>query len=233
MLPKTILISGSSSVGKTAVCKWILKHLLLSNIKPIVCKIDCLSSSDKDIYKELNIPVITAISNDICPDHFLVSNLPELWNFTQTKKADYLIIETAGLCNRCSPATKNMIAGCVIDATSSIKTASRLGPMVYEADFICISKIDMVSQAEREILEYKIKEVNANAKIFFIDGLVGYGSEFLTNYLINCVLDMKDEDTLRHSMPSGICSYCIGEHRVGSKYQQGVITKIDFKDVDV
>ena len=29
-------------------------------------------------------------------------------------------------------------------------------------------------------------------------------------------------------MPSGVCSYCVGETRVGSAYQQGVVGKIDF-----
>ena len=38
------------------------------------------------------------------------------------------------------------------------------------------------------------------------------------------------EDTLRHTMPSGVCSYCVGETRVGTAYQQGVVGKIDFKE---
>lgn len=36
------------------------------------------------------------------------------------------------------------------------------------------------------------------------------------------------EDSLRGAMPSGVCSYCVGETRVGSAYQQGVVGKIDF-----
>ncbi|MFR6375349.1 MAG: hypothetical protein ACLUN5_02130 [Oscillospiraceae bacterium] len=37
-------------------------------------------------------------------------------------------------------------------------------------------------------------------------------------------------DILRHSMPSGVCSYCVGEQRIGSAYQQGVVGKIDFEE---
>ena len=35
---------------------------------------------------------------------------------------------------------------------------------------------------------------------------------------------------LRHTMPAGVCSYCVGEQRVGTAFQQGVVGKIDFKE---
>ena len=31
-------------------------------------------------------------------------------------------------------------------------------------------------------------------------------------------------------MPAGVCSYCVGEQRVGTAFQQGVVGKIDFKE---
>lgn len=39
-----------------------------------------------------------------------------------------------------------------------------------------------------------------------------------------------DHFLVRHTMPSGVCSYCVGETRVGTAYQQGVVGKIDFKE---
>ena len=131
-----------------------------------------------------------------------------------------LLIETAGLCHRCSPATEQMAAGCVLDCTSSCHAPAQLGPMLTYADFVVLTKIDMVSQAEREIILWKIKELNPTAKLFTVDGLTGYGAEGLADWLSCFSKETNfDDDVLRHSMPSGVCSYCVGEKRVGSAYQ--------------
>lgn len=42
-----------------------------------------------------------------------------------------------------------------------------------------------------------------------------------------------ERDALRHTMPSGVCSYCVGERRVGSAFQQGVVGKISFEEAPV
>ena len=117
----------------------------------------------------MNIPYVVGISGDICPDHFLVSNLLELYHWADEKQSDVLLIETAGLCHRCSPATEQMAAGCVLDCTSSCHAPAQLGPMLTYADFVVLTKIDMVSQAEREIILWKIKELNPTAKLFTVE----------------------------------------------------------------
>lgn len=227
---KTILISGSSSVGKTALIKNLIPHLKTKGLFPSIAKIDCLATDDDLIYKKLSIPYIVGLSKDICPDHFLISNLNELTLWAKNKNSNLLIIETAGLCNRCSPATNKTLHICVCDCTSSFKTPKKLGPMLSESDAIVLSKIDMVSQAEREIISYNIKKINPNSNIFFIDGLVGFGVELISNYINNIPFPSSSDDhLLRHSMPSGVCSYCIGECRIGDEFQQGIVSKINFR----
>ena len=98
---KTILISGSSSVGKTALIKHLIPHLKSKNLNTSICKIDCLATDDDLVYRNLDVPYMVGLSKDICPDHFLISNLNELMIWANNKKSDVLIIETAGLCNRC------------------------------------------------------------------------------------------------------------------------------------
>ncbi len=226
---KTILLSGSSAVGKTSCLKHILKGLSENSETPCVCKIDCIKTEDHITIRNLGFECIAGIGGDICPDHFLVSNLPELFEWATKLEKSTLIIETAGLCHRCSPATKKMIAGCVIDATASSKAPSTLGPMLTNADFIILTKIDMVSQAEREIFSWKIKELNPDAEIFPVDSIAGYGIEKLVSWLKNQkAVDTFEGDRLRFTMPSGVCSYCVGETRVGEKFQQGVTAKINF-----
>ena len=229
MLDHIFLFSGASAVGKTSVLRSLIPLLQHKGAGPCVCKIDCLQSEDASVFAEMNLPCVTGLSEDICPDHFLVSNLPELWDWANSQGCDTLVIETAGLCHRCSPATTHMIAGCVLDCTASCKAPGQLGPMLTQADFVVLTKRDMVSQAELEIISWKISELNPKAALFPVDGLAGYGADRLAQWLLeqpsNCG---SREDELRHTMPSGVCSYCVGERRVGGAFQQGVVGKINF-----
>lgn len=228
---RIILFSGASAVGKTAVIKALLPDLLAQKTRPCVCKIDCLQTQDDRLFKALGLPCVTGLSQDICPDHFLVSNLPELWRWADRLGCDTLLIETAGLCHRCSPASRKMTAGCVLDCTASSKAPAQLGPMLSQADFIALTKIDMVSQAEREIIIWQLKQINPAAEIFTIDGLAGYGAQPLARWLCERPVQQDFEnDILRHTMPGGVCSYCVGECRVGSAFQQGVVGKINFEE---
>lgn len=224
-----ILFSGASAVGKTAVLRSLLPLLEQSGFSPCVCKIDCLHSQDDAVFRALDLPCVTGLSGDICPDHFLVSNLPELWDWADRLGRRTLIIETAGLCHRCSPATAKMAAGCVLDCTASCRAPDQLGPMLTQADFIVLTKTDMVSQAELEIICWRVRHLNPTAALFPVDGLAGYGVDRLALWLQEqpACGDFA-EDVLRHTMPSGVCSYCVGEQRVGSSYQQGIVGKISF-----
>lgn len=98
--------------------------------------------------------------------------------------ADALVIETAGLCHRCSPATEHMAAGCVLDCTASCRAPGQLGPMLTQADFVVLTKIDMVSQAELEIISWQIRILNPSAALFPVDGLAGYGTDLLAQWLL-------------------------------------------------
>lgn len=231
MPKRVILFSGASAVGKSAVIKALLPDLKAKGAMPCLCKIDCLQTRDDEIFKVLGLPCVIGLSQDICPDHFLVSNLPELWRWADNLGCDTLLVETAGLCHRCSPATKKMTAGCVLDCTLSSKAPAQLGPMLSQADFVVLTKIDMVSQAEREIIIWQLRQLNPTAEIFAVDGLVGYGAEPLAGWLYKQPIQQNyQDDILRHTMPSGVCSYCVGECRVGSAFQQGVVGKIDFEE---
>lgn len=227
MPSRVILFSGASAVGKTAAVKALLP--LLNIAQCCVCKIDCLRTQDDEAYRRMGVPCVAGLSRDICPDHFLVSNLPELWQWADAQNRPTLLLETAGLCHRCPPATREMIAGCVLDCTVSCRAPEQLGPMLTQADFVVLTKIDMVSQAELEIIRWQIGALNPRAAIFPVDGLAGYGVDLLARWLF-AQPEQQDltEDSLRGAMPSGVCSYCVGETRVGSAYQQGVVGKIDF-----
>ena len=91
MLKKVVLISGGAAVGKTAVLKNIIPLLQSKDLALSVCKIDCVATRDGSVYQNMGIPHVVGISGDICPDHFLVSNLPELYHWADEKQSDVLL----------------------------------------------------------------------------------------------------------------------------------------------
>ena len=213
------LFSGASAVGKTSALKALLPLLEEGGTAPCVCKIDCLKTGDGALFQRMGLPCVTGLSGDICPDHFLVSNLPELWDWADRLKRDTLVIETAGG---------------VLDCTASCRASGQLGPMLTQADFVVLTKIDMVSQAELEIISWQIRQINPGAALFPVDGLAGYGTDLLARGLLDRpACGSFEGDMLRHTMPSGVCAYCVGEQRVGSAFQQGVVGKINFEEAEV
>lgn len=228
-MKRIVIVSGTAASGKTALLLNVLPLLKEDGINVSAVKMDCLESEDAKNFKALGISAITGLSGDICPDHFLVSNLPELWAWADRNNSDYLFIESAGLCHRCSPLTEKAVAITVLDVTANAFSPSRMGPMIEEADVIVLTKCDLISQAEREILSWRVKAANKKAKVIAFDGREGYGAERIKEYVLSLpAIESYENDILRHTMPSGVCSYCVGERRVGSSFQLGVVGKIDF-----
>ncbi len=227
------MLSGSAAAGKTTVAHGLIKALSRES-KVSYAKMECISSDDAKHFSRLGIPSLTGLSEDICPDHYLVSNLPELWAWADEKESDYLVIETAGLCSRCSPATENSLAICISDATSSLKSPRSMGPMLMKADAVVITKCDLVSQAEKEIIRYNLTLHKSDARYFFSEGSSSCAIDLLASWIESLEPARSyEQDALRHSMPSAVCSYCVGERRVGSAFQLGLVNKLDAKEAEV
>lgn len=227
-----VVFSGPPSSGKTSVIMKTIDALKSQNINVGVVKFDCLYTDDDVLYEKAGIPVRKGLSGSLCPDHFFVSNIEEVVQWGVENNLDLLITESAGLCNRCSPYIKEIKGICVIDNLSGINTPKKIGPMLRSADIVVITKGDIVSQAEREVFESKVNSVNPTAITMHINGLTGQGAYELSTLLldekkeINTVKGMK----LRFPMPSALCSYCLGETRIGEQYQMGNVRKMDLED---
>jgi Ni2+-binding GTPase involved in maturation of urease and hydrogenase len=179
-------------------------------------------TTDDKIYKKKNIPVKVGLSGGLCPDHFYVTNIEDVVNWGKKHKLDYLITESAGLCNRCSPHIKGVYAVCVIDNLSGVDTPKKIGPMLKFADLIVITKGDIVSQAEREVFAFRVRQANAKAKIMNVNGITGQGALELSKVLEEAEeIDSVEKKKLRFTMPAALCSYCLGEREIGKDYQIG------------
>lgn len=226
---KIIIAGGSPAAGKTSVLAHYIKTELEHGRKVSAVKIDCLHSEDDAIYRSLGIPTVLGLSKDLCPDHYLAVNLEEIVEWSLSKNADILVIETAGLCHRCAPYAAKTISICVLDCVSSIKVPQKIGPILTTCDIMVITKSDMISQAETEVFYYNAKKLNEKADIIEVNGITGAGVQYL-QALVGEIPPVEGitGDTLRYSMPAAICSYCVGERRIGSDYQQGIVEKMRF-----
>jgi Ni2+-binding GTPase involved in maturation of urease and hydrogenase len=228
---KLITVAGPPSSGKTSVILRLIEYLNITKDSIGVVKFDCLTSFDNLYYEEAGIAVQTGFSGKICPDHYFVSNIEDAVQWGVQSGFKLLITESAGLCNRCSPYIKGILSICVIDNLSGVNTPRKIGPMLKFADIVVVTKGDIVSQAEREVFAFNIKQVTSSARVIFVNGITGQGAFLLSKYLqqardIHTLRDLK----LRFTMPAAVCSYCTGETRIGEPYQMGMMRKMEFKN---
>ena len=230
---KLVTFSGPPSSGKTSVIMR-MAAFFEGAYRMGVVKFDCLTGQDGEIYRAAGIPVETGVSGALCPDHFFASNIGACVSWGARQGLTLLVSESAGLCNRCSPHIRGVAAVCVVDILSGVDAPQKIGPMLKLADFVVITKSDLVSQAEREVFALRTVRANPRAQIFFVNGLTGQGAFALAQSLNAALEDEQCDDVLRlrFSMPGAVCSYCFGETKVGDKYATGNIKYMKFSDME-
>lgn len=224
---KLITVSGPPSSGKTSVILRAIENL--NSMKIGIIKFDCLSTRDDELYKNAGIEVRVGLSGNLCPDHFYISNINDgvIWGINN--KFDVLISESAGLCNRCSPHIKDILGICVIDNLSGVNTPEKVGPMLRMADIVVVTKGDIISQAEREVFAFKVRQSNKKAKIIFVNGITGQGAYDLAVFIKGASdVETLEQNRLRFTMPAALCSYCLGETKIGDEYQRGYVKKMEW-----
>lgn len=227
-----VTISGPPSSGKTSVILKTIDAVKKRGFRIGVVKFDCLYTDDDILYEKAGVPVKKGLSGSLCPDHYFASNIEEVVAWGIKENMDLLITESAGLCNRCSPYMKGIKAICVIDNLSGINTPKKIGPMLKAADIIVITKGDIVSQAEREVFASRVHSVNPQAVIISVNGLTGQGAFELSTLIYDKKSEIESVKgrELKFPMPSALCSYCLGETRIGEEYQMGNVRKMKIGD---
>lgn len=208
---KIVIFGGTPGSGKTSIIKFIVEEL--KDLKIHYAKFDVLDTNDDVLMREkFNISTEKKISGEICPDHYAALEIPKIINENPDK--DLIIIETAGLCLRCSPYIREGLAVNVLNILAG--DPAGYGPLLTDADVIVVSKGDLISQAEREIFRSKILEVNKNSSIIDGNGLTGEGSIDVAE-TIKKALEIKDTLTLKHPMPTAVCGYCYGNRIIDTE----------------
>jgi Ni2+-binding GTPase involved in maturation of urease and hydrogenase len=224
---RLITIAGPPSVGKTSVIAKTAKALADAKARVGVVKFDSLVTTDDAVFRRVGIPVMVGLSGSVCPDHFFVSNIDDCLGWARGVGVDMLVSESAGLCNRCSPHIRGVLAVCVVDCLSGVHTPRKIGPMLKLADVVVVTKGDIVSQAEREVFAHHAHLANPRASILFFNGVTGQGSGALAHRLLEAPrIASLEGERLRFPMPSAVCPYCIGETAIGRNHQRGNVRKI-------
>jgi Ni2+-binding GTPase involved in maturation of urease and hydrogenase len=228
---RLITVAGPPSSGKTSVLLKTLELLKIEKTAIGVVKFDCLSTSDDRLFTEAGIISGKGLAGVLCPDHYFVSNLDGVIAWGEKHVLDIIIVESAGLCNRCSPHLKEHLAICVVDNVSGLNTPLKIGPMLKLADIVVITKGDIVSQAEREVFAYRVQQIVPRARIVPVNGRTGQGAFTLSKVLLETTSHNTPDSMLRlrFPMPAALCSYCLGETRVGADYQIGQFKKLELE----
>lgn len=221
------VVGGPPSVGKTQALLHALGHLKGRGMEVRAVKLDCLVAGDEEAYARRDIEALVGLSGYVCPDHYLATNIDRITDWGRDASADLLVIESAGLCNRCSPYLHGFLAVAVMDTLSGTGTPKKVGPLLRSADVVVLTRGDLVSQAEREVFRLQVAAVNRKARIVEVNGLTGQGSLALADFLAKAKeVEQGAEMRLRYPMPAAVCSFCLGEKRLGAEFASGNVRKM-------
>src|ERR1035437_8283389 len=224
---KLIVFAGPPTCGKTTVIRQVIRRMIAGNHKPSYIKIDVLyADEDEIINKEFGIPTRKIYSGELCPDHCNVVVLDEAVEWAEKVGSDYLFVETAGLCLRCSPYVEKSLGVVILEATSGMNLPRKIGPMLTLADISVITKIDLVSQAEREVFRYRVLEAAKEIKVVESNALYGIGIDPIVRDIINSN-DIEQPMFLKGNPPVGTCTICVGKKEIGAKNHFGVLRTME------
>jgi Ni2+-binding GTPase involved in maturation of urease and hydrogenase len=227
VLLKLVIIAGPPSAGKTSLTKQIVKAFH-PDLKITYLKIDVVKAyEDIELYREFQILTKKVYSGDLCPDHAEVMVMGEAIEWAESNNADIFIVESAGLCLRCSPYLNQGIGIVVLSSIAGIHAPEKMGSMVSLADVAVVTKIDLVSQAEREVLIQKIKDVHPGIILLETNALQGTSLNRLYEHIKKSPSIDKERLMLKGNPPLGTCTICVGKKEIGWKYHFGVVKKLD------
>ncbi|MDN7011852.1 cobalamin biosynthesis protein [Methanoculleus sp. FWC-SCC3] len=225
------VVAGPPSAGKTAVVRQTIRTLL-DRYRIAYLKIDVVRAfEDEELATEFGIPTRKVCSGDLCPDHAGVMVMRDAIAWAEEEGADLLVVESAGLCLRCSPYTTQGLGIVVLSAVSGTNTPLKMAAMLALADIAVVTRIDLVSQAEKEVFRERIREVNPDLDIVETNAVQGTGMR----YLLRAIEDypqITDPDTivLRGAPPLGVCTLCIGKTEIGWQNHFGVVRRLEGAD---
>ncbi|CAH2598742.1 Cobalamin biosynthesis protein [Rhodovastum atsumiense] len=224
---KLVVCAGTATTGKSSVLRHVVRHLQRRHLAVAFLKVDVQFAEEDEIFaREFNIPTRKVYSGELCPDHCNVMVLGDALQWAGAVKADLLLVETAGLCLRCSPYVDGGLGIIVLEATSGMNLPRKIGPMLSLADIAVVTKIDRVSQAEREVFRARILDAAPEVRIREVDALHGIGIDTLAA-AVAATPEIAGKLVLRGNPPVGTCTICAGKKEIGWQAHFGVVRALE------
>ncbi|MTV48264.1 cobalamin biosynthesis protein [Heliobacillus mobilis] len=224
---KLAIVAGPATTGKTSVIRHVIRKLKSNEKKAAFLKIDVqYAEEDIELAEEFGIPTRKIYSGELCPDHCNVMVLGDALEWAEEQGSDVLIVETAGLCLRCSPYVEDVLGIVVLEATSGMNLPLKVGPILSLSDIAVVTKIDRVSQAEREVFRARIQDVAPKVLIREVNALYGIGIDPLVEEILESA-DVEGQLYLRGNPPVGTCTICVGKKEVGWQSHFGVVRSLE------
>ena len=228
---RLMVVAGPPSAGKTSVVRQMIGHISKTSTVAYL-KIDVVTAfEDEELREEFGIPTRKIYSGDMCPDHMGIMIIRDALDWAEKEGAEVLILESAGLCLRCSPYFTDSFGICVMSSLSGTHAPLKMAPMIALSDICVVTKTDLISQAEKEVFRESIRQVSPDMDIVETNAIQGTGLKYLFRRL-DSAPEIGDPDTveLRGVPPLGVCTVCIGKKGIGWQNHFGVIRRIDDAD---
>ena len=114
----------------------------------------------------------------------------------------------------------------VLEATSGMNLPLKVGPMLSLADIAVVTKIDRVSQAEREVFRARIQEV-APAVLRPRGKRLARHRHRSAGDLMLETPEVDGSLYLRGNPPVGTCTICVGKKEIGWQSHFGVVRALE------
>lgn len=228
---RLMVVAGPPSAGKTSVVRQMVGHISKTSTVAYL-KIDVVTAfEDEELRQEFGIPTRKIYSGDMCPDHMGIMIIRDALDWAEKEGAEVLILESAGLCLRCSPYFTDSFGICVMSSLSGTHAPLKMAPMIALSDICVVTKTDLISQAEKEVFRESIRQVSPDMDIVETNAIQGTGLKYLFRRL-DSAPEIGDPDAveLRGVPPLGVCTVCIGKKGIGWQNHFGVIRRIDDAD---
>lgn len=223
---KVVICAGPPTSGKTTVLRQAARKLIANGRRLAYLKIDVqFADEDELLHAEFGIPAKKVFSGELCPDHCSVLVLGDAIRWAEKEQAEVLLVETAGLCLRCAPYLEGSLGIVVVEATSGINLPRKIGAMLSLADLAVVTKIDLVSQAEREVFRANILDTAA-VSVVESDALHGINVGPIVAR-IERMEGIRKPWLLRGSPPVATCTICVGKKDIGWEHHFGIVRALD------
>jgi len=224
---KVAICAGPPTSGKTTVLRHAAKKLLARGQRLAYLKVDVRYCDEDELFtRELQVPARKVYSGDLCPDHCSALVLGDAIRWAGDQGAGILLVETAGLCLRCAPYVDGALGIVVLEATSGTNLPRKIGAMLSLADVAVITKIDLVSQAEKEVFRANLVEAAPGVAVVESDALHGINIEPIARR-IEAVPELPESPRLRGSPPMAVCTICAGKKEIGWEHHFGIVRALD------